>query len=128
EDSASNAWQGADFNVVIAFVFTLLVFNSITDFILYRHVTKMTKQSRGITEQSNIDLRQVLNKLRDRKRSLFYVIPTMVLVLAALGHSLDLNPLWDSFAYLVPICALLFLAKLLLDLRLLLTHLKSVKG
>ena len=127
-DFASEAWQGADFTIVVAFISTILVFNSITDFILYRHLLKITKQSRVITEQSNTDLRMVLNKLKDRKRNLFYVIPILILVLAALAHSLHLNPLWDSFAYLVPVCASLFLTKLLLDLRLLLTHLKSVKG
>lgn len=102
---------------VISFTHLLITPRNFSDFLLKKHMMSVIKNRLVVDEDSNTKLRNTIGKLTDRKMNLFFLFLPMILIIGALFEMLELNPIWNQFAYIAPLSLIMIILKLVVDYK-----------
>lgn len=91
------------------------------DFLLKRHMMKIIKDKPVYNEESNAKLKSTIGKIKDRKANLQYLFLPILLMIGALLHTLKLNPIWNTFAYIAPLSLIMVILILVRNYRIIKT-------
>lgn len=95
----------------IAFANLLGAPRGLVDFILKRHMMKIIKTKPKFNDNSNNKLRETMRLITDKKTTLQYLFLPVILVTGAILNVLEINPIWDLFVYITPICLIVIILK-----------------
>lgn len=115
--NAGVSWDALAIPVAISFTLILQLPQSFADLFLKRHMIELHNKKPVQKNSFNRDLKNVLEKIEDKKNSFKLLFPTVILIIAALLKIAYLNPIWIVFAYITPICAILVFAKTIMNYR-----------
>ena len=101
----------------MSFGFLLITPKSFADFLLKRHMMRIIKQKPIYDDESNTKLKDTICQISNRRTTFQYLLLPILLMIGALLQVLELNPIWNTFAYIAPLCLIMIILYLIKNYR-----------
>jgi len=98
----SSKWEKSGLIVLMTISFSLRSPLTLAELMLKKHVQKIRTKNLAIKASLNFDLRSIISNFNNRRRkSVFFIIPVVLIMLASFAQVFEMNPYWSYFSSII---------------------------